>query len=256
LIGIEDVLGIALVVVAGLLLLAFGIPGWKPRRFTLRSIPAFARLWKSISLTIEDGKRVHVTLGNSSLLKATNASALVGFSSLERIAQLSIASDSPPIATSGEGSLTILSQDSLRYIYRRANSLRQFDLSSGRMTGATPYSYVVGTMPVIYDGNVSTNILIGNYGPEIIYINEAAEHRGIYTLATSDSLSAQAVLYAAAVDPLIGEELFAIPAYMKFNRYHEASLHAQDVLRWILVAVLLGGVAYVLLQQLLGITFP
>jgi hypothetical protein len=150
LIGIEDVLGIALVLVAGFLLLALGIPGWKPRHLTLRRIPAFVRLWKSINLTIEDGKRVHLSLGNSSLLKATNASALVGLSSLERIAQLSMGSDSPPIATSGEGSLTILSQDSLRYIYRRANSLRQFDLSSGRLAGVTPYSYVVGMCPPTY----------------------------------------------------------------------------------------------------------
>ena len=63
------------------------------------------------------------------------------------------------------------------------------------------------------------------------------------TLAGSDDLPAQAVLYAAAQEPLIGEELYAAGAYLKTGPVHTASLRAQDLLRWVIIlAILLGSI--------------
>jgi hypothetical protein len=39
----------------------------------------------------------------------------------------------------------------------------------------------------------------------------------------------------------IGEELFAIPAYMQAGPAYAASLRVQDLLRWVLIILLLGG---------------
>jgi hypothetical protein len=41
---------------------------------------------------------------------------------------------------------------------------------------------------------------------------------------------------------LIGEELYAAGAYIRAGSMHTASLHAQDVLRWLLVLSILAGV--------------
>jgi hypothetical protein len=54
-------------------------------------------------------------------------------------------------------------------------------------------------------------------------------------------LSGQAALYAAAEEPLLGEEVFALPAYLKAGPVHHASLAVQDLLRWGIILVLLGG---------------
>jgi len=70
------------------------------------------------------------------------------------------------------------------------------------------------------------------------------------TLAGSDNLSAQAVIYAAAHDPLIGEELYAAGAYMNAGPAHSASVRAQDYLRWVLVAAILIGSALKLVGAL------
>jgi hypothetical protein len=40
---------------------------------------------------------------------------------------------------------------------------------------------------------------------------------------------------------LIGEELYAASAYLKAGPAHYATLSAQDVLRWVLVAAILVG---------------
>ena len=61
-------------------------------------------------------------------------------------------------------------------------------------------------------------------------------------------------MYATAVDTLIGEELFAIPAYLNAGPFHRASLQIQDILRWILIAVLAGGGLIKIIAALLGIS--
>lgn len=210
-----------------------------PRSF--RPIAAFQKLRRAMGLAVEDGKRLHVSLGKSSLVEPTIPSALVGLSTLERIAQLATMSDRPPIATSGDGALSILSQDTLRAAYRTSNALEQYDPDRGRLAGPTPFSYIAGTLPVFRQEQVSSHILIGNFGPEVGLLTQAADQQRAFTLAGSDALPAQAVLYAGAQEVLIGEELFAAPAYLNAGPAHTASLRLQDILRWTVIAVLVIG---------------
>jgi hypothetical protein len=233
--------GFIVVIAAAILIAVFAFIDRKQPRRNLRPIPAFDRLKRSIGLAVEDGSRVHITLGSASLTTPQNPSALLGMAMLERIAGASSISDRPPAATSGDGGLMVLSQDTLRSAYRSVNALDLYDASRGRMTGATPFSYAAGAMPVFWDENVSTNVLVGNFGIELALMLDAAERENSFTIAASDSLPAQAILYAAAQEPLIGEELFAGGAYLQAGRLHTASLHTQDVLRWGIIAVMVVG---------------
>ncbi len=238
-IWLESFIGLALVVISAGLMLVFALPRFRQGRSTLRPITALQRLRRAIGLAVEDGTRLHVSIGKSSIFSATNASALVGLSTLERVAQLSLVSDRPPVATSGDGTLSVLSQDTLRAAYRIANVPEQYDPDRGRLAGATPFSYIAGTFPIIRDERVSTNILVGNFGPEVGLLADASDQENAFTLATSDALASQAVLYAVAEETLIGEELFALPAYLQTGVIHQASLRLQDVLRWVVVGLIL-----------------
>lgn len=238
-IWLETIVGLVFVVGSAGLMLFFALPRVRQGRVTFRPIPAMQRLRRAIGLAVEDGTRLHVSIGKSSIFSPTNASALVGLSTLERVAQLSLVSDRPPVATSGDGSLSILSQDTLRAAYRIANVPELYDPDRGRLTGATPNAYIAGTLPVIFDERASTNMLVGNFGPEVGLLTEASERQGAFTLGASDSLTGQAVLFAAAEETLIGEELFALPAYLQSGVIHQASLRLQDVLRWVVVGLIL-----------------
>ena len=208
---------------------------------SLRPIAAFQHLQRAIGLAVEDGKRLHVSLGKSDILSPNSASSLVGLSTLERIAQLSMISDRPPIATSGQGNLSVLSQDTLRAGYRTSNALDQYDPDRGRLAGPTSLSYTAAAITIIHDENISAHLLVGSFGPEVGLLTEAIDQDNAFSLAASDSLPAQAVLYATAQEPLIGEELFAIPGYLQTNPIHIASLLTQDVLRWVLIVSILVG---------------
>jgi hypothetical protein len=248
---IASILGFVLVLLAAALMFYFSLPrgtGQRGRsRVVLRPIRAMQRLRRSIGLAVEDGSRLHLSLGKSSIVSPTNASALVALATLERIGTLSSLSDRPPVSTSGDGTLALLSQDSLRAAYRTSNVSELYDPLQARLTGPTPFSYIAGTLPVIHDERVSTNILVGNFGPEVALLTDAAEREDAFTLAASDAFSAQAVMYAAANEPLIGEELFAVSAYLQAGPMHQGGLRAQDVLRWILIVAILAGFVLALL---------
>ncbi len=235
--------GILVIVLALILMIVFMLINRRTPWRGFRAIPAFSRLRQAIFLAVEDGSRLHVSIGKASLFSQQNASGLVGLSMLERIAQLSSISDRPPVATSGDGSFAILSQDTMRAAYRSNNAPELYEPDRGRLAGATSLSYTAGTFPAIFDENVSTNILIGSFGPEVALMADAARKKNSYLLAASDALPAQAVLYALTSEPLIGEELYAGGTYLQTNPSHAASLRTQDVLRWlVIVSILVGAV--------------
>lgn len=238
--------GLLLVLLAAGLMFVFSVNGRTGQRgnqprTVLHPIVAMQRLRRAIGLAVEDGSRLHVSIGKASIISPNNASALVGLSTLERVGMLSSVSDRPPVATSGDGTLAILSQDTVRAAYRISNVPEQYDPAQARLAGPTPFSYIAGTLPIIHDERVSAHILVGNFGPEVALLTDAAERKDAFVLAASDSVAAQSVFYATAGEPLIGEELFAVPAYLQSGPIHQASLRVQDVLRWIIITVLILG---------------
>jgi hypothetical protein len=215
----------------------------------MRPIPAFDRLRQALGLAVEDGSRVHVSLGSARIISPQSASSLVGLAMLDRVARMSSNSDRPPVATSGDSSLAILSQDTLRSAFRATNVLDQYEPDSGRLAGFTPFSYAAGTVSTIVDEHVSVNMLVGNFGPEVALLTDVAEREKAFVMAASGSLTGQAVLFAAAQEPLIGEELFAGGAYLGAGSMHTASLRAQDVLRFVVA----GGILIASILKLTGV---
>lgn len=212
-----------------------------PSRLQLREIPAFGRLAHGIGLAVEAGRRLHLSLGRGGVLGLPGASTFVGLSLLNRVARTASVSDFPPIATSGEGAQAILSQDTLHNAYQTINADHPFDPTTGQLSGLTPFSFAAGALPVIYDQQVSVNVLTGSFGSEAALMTDAADRTGSLVLAGSENLAAQAVFYASTSDPLIGEELYAAGAYVQAGPAHPASLVVQDITRLLLIALVLIG---------------
>ena len=82
---------------------------------------------------------------------------------------------------------------------------------------------------------------MGNFGVEVALLTDAVERENTFVLAGSDNLTAQAVIYASAQEPLIGEEIYAAGAYVESSPLHSASLTVQDILRWLIIAAILVG---------------
>lgn len=235
-------IGLLIVILATGLILLFSLRRYRTRHpLVFRRIPAIQKLRRAIGLAVEDGKGIHISLGKASLLLPSSTSAFIGLSTLHRLGQLSATSDHPPVATSGDGGIAILSQDVLHLAARDTNTSDLYDPNHGQLAGVTPLSYIAGSLPVVTDPSIKTNLLIGNFGPEAGLLTAASEDKDDFTMAASDSIAAQSVFYATTREPLIGEELYAVPAYLQYSPAHQASLKTQDLLRWLLVIAMIGG---------------
>ena len=233
-------IAIGLLILAGALLLAL-IVLRRRSPAALRPIDAFESINRAVGLAVENGTRLHISLGRGNLFAARGGSALAGLAMIHRLSERTSASDNPPVVTSGDASLAILSQDTLQSGYRAAGAEDQYRFTTGRLTGLTPFSFAAGAMPTTHDENVSANVFIGEFGAEAGLLTEAAERQNSTLIGASDNLSAQSIFYAASQEPLIGEELFAAGAYVGAGAAHEASLNVQDILRWLIILGLLVG---------------
>jgi hypothetical protein len=209
----------------------------------LREIPAFTRLYRTLGLSVEDGSRLHLSLGSGSLLDSRGASALAGLALLRHIAERTSVSDKPSVASAGDPTIGLLTQDTVQAGYQAAAAEELYVPSAGRVAGLSPFSYAAGAMFISKNENVSADILMGNFGVEAALLTEAADREHVAMIGASDELTGQTVLFASAQDPLIGEELFASGAYLGAGASHVASVTVQDILRWAIVIVLLGGAA-------------
>ncbi len=207
----------------------------------LREIPALSQLHRLLGLSVEDGTRLHISLGSGSLLDMRGGSALAGLAMLRHIAERTSVSDKPPIASAGDPVLGLLSQDTLQAGYQAAGAAELYAPTTGRVTGLSPFGYAAGAMNISQDEDVSVNILIGHFGPEAALLTEASERESVTVVGASDNLAGQAVLFANTQDALIGEELFSTGAYLGAGASHLASLTVQDILRWLVILALLGG---------------
>jgi len=99
-------LALVLVVISATLLLVITYLRRKsPAVF--RRIEAYERLNRMVGLSVENGTRLHISLGRGNLFTSRGASALAGLAMLRRLAERTSMSDRPPIVTSGDASLSI-----------------------------------------------------------------------------------------------------------------------------------------------------
>lgn len=206
-----------------------------------RIIPPLSRLYRAIGLSVEDGTRLFVSIGRASLLTPRGAAPFAGLDMLRYITERTSLSDRPPIAAAGESALTLLTQDTLEAGYQAAGAPDLYQPNSGRLTGMTPFSSAAGSIAIIHGENVSANMLVGDFGVEAALLAEAAERENAFLLGASVDPSSQAALFASAQEPLLGEELFAVPAYLGSDASQAASLNVQDILRWFLIVLLMIG---------------
>jgi hypothetical protein len=238
--NLTDLIELALVIFAAILLIALTLikrkssPKW-------RVIPQLLKLSHAVDLSVEDGTRLFVDLGRSSLLTPRGGAPLSGLGLLRRITERASLSDQPPVAVAGESSLALLAQDTLQAGYKAMGAADLYQPISGRLVGMTPFSAAAGAMPIIRDENVSASILVGDFGVEAALLADAAERENKFLLGASSDISSQAALFASAQEPLIGEELFAASAYLDSGASHSASLTVQDILRWLIILALLAG---------------
>jgi len=240
----SELFGLLIVIVVAVLLAAFSVlaarRGFRP---TLRPISAYKAAPDQIGEAIESGGRVHVSVGSRGIVSERAMTVLMGLAFLDRVAEGSAISDHSPVGTTADATTLPLVADTLRRAYQRGDMLDHLERTAPRLVALDSLALAAGATDIIADENVQANILVGSFGGEGILITEAGMRHGLSQTMGSDLLAGQAVAYATADHPLLGEELFMARAYLHEEATALGSLAAQDILRWVIIIAIIIGVA-------------
>lgn len=235
-----DIVGLAILVIFLVLMLAYASFGerWK---VAFRPLPGLDALDEAIERAVEDGSRVHVSLGTGSVIGSDSAPALAGLAMLSKIAAKTSISDKPVVATAADGAMALLAQDTLRTAYAEAGASGRYEPISGRLLAPSPFSYAAALPTMLATEDVSVHLMSGSFGAEGGLAADFGERKHALVMAGTDDVQSQALLFATAQYPLIGEEVFATGAYLDISRMHRSSLRTQDIVRYLIVLAILAG---------------
>lgn len=218
--------------------------------FPMRAIPAYESIPLLIGEAIEAGRPMHVSFGSAGLGGSNTALTLASAELLYQVASRNQVGST--VVTVSDASALPLAYGTLR----RAYSSRRDRLSSSSVRwypgGTRSLAFAAALTGMQGDERVSGNVLVGNFGPELALVLESAIRKRQSTIAGSTDLDGQAVAYAMADHPLIGEELFVAGAYMSDSATQRGSVVTLDVLRWLLIAGILLATANTIREPVLA----
>jgi hypothetical protein len=215
------------------------------RELALRPIAAYAMLPETAADAVESSNRIHFSMGTSAIGQTSTVSALAAAAVIYRLAERLAVSEQAPLLTVGDAMTLPLAQDTLRraYAYRQRLERVRDATVAWFPQGDRSLAMAAGIASLAADHNVTSNILLGRFGTEIAIIGESAARYNQGLVAHSDLPEGQAVAFAQADQVLIGEELYAGPAYLNQHPLETGGLVAMDILRLgIIVGIIITAI--------------
>ena len=235
-------MSILVYVIVLLVLLVMVIASARARVFQLRRIAAYNSVPLTVGEAVESDRTIHVSMGSSAVRDISTISAVASSELLYYFAERAALGDRPPLVTLSDPVTLTLALNTVRRAFKARNVMNKYRTTMVRWYPQGPLSmaYAAGAGAAMLDEEVSTNLLIGRFGPELMLIAESALRYDRFLIAQSDQIDGQAVAYAVSDAPLIGEELYAGGAYLFRSPLYIGGAVTQDVMRYIVIALIIG----------------
>jgi hypothetical protein len=210
----------------------------------LQPLHGYSRLGGEVGQAVESGQKLHISLGQGSIVGPTTATSVAAAQFLVKLAKDSCANNTPPVVTVGDATILPLAENYIRNAYDNAGRLYQYKPEHAQFLAQADDNFVfaAGVTNELLQNKVLTHVLAGRYGAEIGIITGAAVRENVDQIIATDNLTALAIGTAVSDDLIVGEELFVAGAYLENKVGQLASLRVQDTLRW-LIAISLPLIA-------------
>lgn len=237
-----DLAGLGMLVLFLPLFVFFTLRAKGGGRFALREIPAFTRIRRLVSQSVESGQPIHVGLGSGRLGSDLTAEAVMGLTVFEYVARHVAACDQGVLGTTAEPTVLAGAQGILRTARQEAGFPESYRPTDLAFYGPDALAYAAGAAEALQSRSHLANILVGRFVSEGLWLAEAVSGRvGVQVGGTSVPEGA-ALLWASLDEAIVGEEVYAAGAYLH-RPSHLGSLATQDVMRIVAVLAILAGIA-------------
>jgi hypothetical protein len=203
-----------------------------------------------IEQSAESDTAVHFSPGNGGLSAGQGGvpEALNGLSALSSLSRTTARTKGKTIVTTNDALTYIVSDDIKRSEYIEAGREEDYEPTDARfVTQQDRTGYIAGIAATVVDPKISANVMLGHFGDEVLLATEQAARRQLpqvtgTTQTGTTQLEGLPLLLATAgnENTLLGEEVFAVPAYLERKAPYLASLQVQD---WFRIAAIIAIIA-------------
>ena len=225
---------------------------------SLRPLNGVAAFEKRADEIAEVGLPIHVATGASEPgATGPTAASLASLVITQRIAEAVIRRGGSVIATTGDIVSLAAVRGSLRQAYRQTGFAADYRGSNVQLVAhQAPIPYAAGVTQRYAVESMDMSVVVGDYGAEALLIGEEGARRRLPQISGAVTLSALPALTLSTDATLIGEELFALEAYLTPNEASKARLVTQDTLRGVIVLLIIAGIVYQALNIGLQLNLP
>jgi hypothetical protein len=244
--GASTVFILLIVLIFLLLFFAAWLPIERGRHVLLRSLRSLIQVQTMTERAAETGTTIHFSPGLGGLNgDAGTAEALNGLTTLSSVARLSARTRSNLVTATNDAMTYLTAEDTARSEYLRAG--REIDYTPEKtqfISQQDRMAYMAGMNHIISKEQVSGTVLLGRFGSEYLLVGDTLAQRNLPQVVGSSQIEGCSLMVATAGldNVLIGEEVYAAPAYLDRSSSHLASLQAQDWLRTAIIALIIIGV--------------
>jgi hypothetical protein len=253
----NQLIALSLALISGVALSIYGILSksiLKRKEATeTRTTSKYHILSNEVGRAAEEGTAIHITLGNGSIISDNALTSIAALQGLSTLIDLAAAYDTPPYITTGDPTLYLLADNRLRKAYARLGNLALYRPHFVQFATSSTAAYAAVAAQQLSLHKIGTNIMLGTYNQEISLVADAAEKQHIKSFGGSTSPQGLAALYPAVSSDgyIIGEQLFEGGNEAQQSAL-VASLWAQDILRWLIIAGILGTAIISFVSSLMG----
>lgn len=232
---------VCLVLVCGFILLQIE-RAKQGHRITIRRIGGLEAMGEAIGRATEMGRPVHYTAGVGNLTTRGASVTMASLEYLEYIARYCARYNTKFINTVAQGDVFTVSTEIVKNAFETGESQGRFSPDMVRFLTVDQYAYAGAIAGIVSREKVATNIIIGHFANEALFIAESCHAAGAIQIAGTTNEYQLPFLVAACDYTLIGEEIFAGSAFFSQNPTDLGVMSGEDYGKAFAALILVLGV--------------
>jgi hypothetical protein len=255
---LNEFLALLLPVIAVVLTFVHHGRAMRGRLPAFRPLRGIAPLMQRTEDMVETGQPIHVATGsNERGTIGASAETIAGLLVAQRIAEHTARQGGMMTVSSGDVAAHTAVRGTVHDAYKQSSFGGEYRGHEPLLVAhQAPSAYAMGVAQQLATEPPDALVMVGTYGSEALLIGGEAAQRRVPQLAGTTSFSALPALTLSTDATLVGEELFAAEAYLTDRAAPKARLLTHDALRWLVILIVVVGVAYQLANSLLALGLP
>ncbi len=208
----------------------------------IRRLSALDAIDEAVGRATELGKPIHQALSYQSIMSSAASPMLLSGIAVSRyVARKAAEMGTRLVVTVGAAETFSVAEEVVRTSYLEAGKPDAYDASVVRFLSPAQFAYTTATIGIMSREKVAANIMIGYFAAESLILAETGHSLGAIQIAGT-AVMPQIPFFVVACDYcLIGEEVYAVSAYLERDPKTLGTIAGQDVAKAIAAILIVVG---------------